>query len=199
MKREFMIDIESLDTNSSAVVLSVGAVIWQTKYLHEENALQWEKISALNLILEMDEQLRVGRSVSQGTLIWWMQQDRTAQAEAFDPDRLPVNFALSNLNTWITNHSTQISPPITHFWASPATFDFPILETLYADFEMPLPWRYNQKYDVRTVVNEANYSVRDHMASACLSGIPHTPVYDCLWQIDLLTHARQKLSRRIGA
>ena len=86
---------------------------------------------------------------------------------------------------------------INAFWASPACFDFPIWEDLAMTFGNYVPWSYRQRYDVRTVVREARYSVKGHDYSH-LPGVPHTPVYDCEAQIDLLTAARNKLSRLVG-
>jgi hypothetical protein len=146
-------------------------------------------------VLNIQEQVDRQRTVSQSTLLWWQRQDPTAKAEAFNPVRRPVVEVLNDFRTWVK----VWSPGINAFWASPATFDFPIWEDLAMTFKDYVPWTYRQKYDVRTVVREANYSAQDHQPTRPLVGVAHTPVFDCEQQIDLLTAARRKLNRRMGA
>ena len=190
--QEMMVDLETLDTRVGAVVLSIGAVIWRTN-VNGAGDLSYEIEDRFLRKFDLDEQFAGMRSVSQSTLLWWMQQDPTARAEAFDPVRQPVASVLGEFYGWSTERVNNIN----HFWASPATFDFPIIETLAEQFGCLVPWTYRQKYDVRTVVNEASYSAKDHVVQPGLVGIAHTPVYDCEWQIDLLTAARNRIARRI--
>jgi hypothetical protein len=192
---ELMFDLETLDTKPSAVVLSVGAVVWETFY-NEVPGLTWEPVERFMRVLNIQEQVDRHRAVSQDTLLWWQRQDPTAKAEAFNPVRQPVEQVLNEFRDFAGRFIVG-TQPLNAFWASPATFDFPIWEDLAMTFSNYVPWTYRQKYDVRTVVREANYSAKDHEADK-LDGIPHTPVYDCEWQIDLLTAARQKLARRMG-
>ena len=196
---EMMFDLETLDTKPSAVVLSVGAVVWETAYHHDTEEREYEIKERFLRVLDIQEQVDRHRTVSQSTLLWWQRQDPTAQREAFNAERQSVVSVLDELRQLTDRYFTQESGygGITRFWASPATFDFPIWDDLAMTFHSFVPWKYNQKYDVRTVVQEANLSAKSHV-DASLTGIPHTPVYDCEWQISLLTAARNKLNRRTG-
>ncbi len=195
---ELMIDLETLDTKPSAVVLSVGAVVWETFY-SETEGLSYEIVERFMRVLNMEEQFSRGRTVSQSTFLWWQRQDPTARAEAFHPVRQPVEAVFNDFHEFVNPYAESFvgDPGINAFWASPVAFDFPIWEDLAMTLSGHVPWKYNQRYDVRTVVREANLSVKDHEDSK-LVGTPHTPVYDCEWQISLLTAARQKLNRRTG-
>lgn len=196
---ELMFDLETLDTKPSAVVLSVGAVVWETT-LMDTGHLHWEPIERFMRVLNIQEQVDRQRTVSQSTLLWWQRQDSRAAAEAFNPERQPVEAVLNNFNAFVSRYSgamERAGDQINAFWASPVAFDMPIWEDLAMTFSNYVPWRYNQRYDVRTVVREANISAKDH-SDPKLTGVPHTPVYDCEWQISLLTAARQKLGRRMG-
>lgn len=195
---EMMIDLETLDTKPSAVVLSLGAVVWET--LHSDaDGLSYEIVERFMRVLNMEEQFTRGRTVSQSTLLWWQRQDPTARAEGFNPVRQPVTKVLDDFMTFARQYGSEgfDDDQINAFWASPVAFDLPIWEDLAMTFSGFVPWRYNQRYDVRTVVREANLSAKGH-TDPKLTGIPHTPVYDCEWQISLLTAARQKLNRRTG-
>lgn len=192
---EMMIDLETLDTKNSAVVLSIGAVVWGTVPFHG-NVIPY--VDRFYRVLEIDSQVSNGRTISQDTLLWWLQQDQTAKDEAFAPVRCSVDRALKEFNEF-ANRYPDIGcdyPEVSAFWASPATFDFPIWEDLALTFHGFVPWTYRQKYDVRTVVREASYSAKDHEFEG--HGVPHTPVYDCEWQISILNAARVKLKRKMG-
>lgn len=199
---ELMFDLETLDTKPSAVVLSVGAVVWKTKrdLTTHSFPLRWEIEDRFYRVLDIEEQLDHKRTVSQSTLFWWMSQDATARSEAFAVNRQPVTNVLNGLvvfaNKFTNPHTGK--PALNRFWANPATFDFPIWEDLALTFGRFVPWTYRQRYDVRTAVTEASYSVRDHVETQPIYGVRHMPVYDCEWQIDLLTAARYKAQTRLG-
>jgi len=191
---EMMIDLETLDTTPRAIVLSIGAVVWKT-YAHGD-ILAWAPVSRFMRVLNIQRQVDLGRTLSQSTLLWWQQQDPTARAEAFNPVRQSILPVLIDFDDFIAKFDDDgAHGEINAFWASPATFDFPIWEDLTRQFRRSPPWRYNQVYDVRSVVREASYSASGHKFDS--PGIPHTPIYDCEWQIDLLTAARNKMNRRI--
>ena len=195
---ELMFDLETLDTKPSAVVLSVGVVIWET-FETTDGSLAWKPVERFLRVLDMEYQLKMNRTVSQATFLWWQNQDPTAKAEAFNPVRQPVSRVMGELRDCVDKYADPEvgDPGINAFWASPATFDFPIWEDLAMTFSNSVPWTYRQKYDVRTVVREASFSAKNHKYDG--PGIPHTPVYDCEWQIDLLTAARNKIARRVNS
>lgn len=196
--REIMVDLETLDVKNSAVVLSIGAVVWQT--VGTESIITGEKgltaiiVNRFYRTLRIDEQVNKGRTVSLDTIKFWMDADPTAREEAFIENafRLDVETALDQFHKFAVNYADANA-----FWAKPATFDFPIWEDLADGFSGEVPWRYNQVYCVRTAIKEASYSASGHDYSH-ISGVPHTPVYDCEAQIDLLTAARVKARRRIS-
>ena len=156
--------------------------------------LKWRVLKRFYRILDIQSQADKKRTVSESTLIWWQRQDANARDEAFSAVRQPVTGVLRDFRAF----TISVPGEINAFWASPATFDFPIWEDLAMTFSEYVPWSYRQKYDVRTAVKEANYSAKDHIPTRPIDGVPHLPVYDCEWQIDLLNAARVKLGRRIG-
>jgi len=202
---EMMFDLETLDTVPNAIVLSVGAVIFETyggleagaSHGTQPDKLAWNPIGRYYRRLNIQTQIDLGRSMSEATLLWWMQQDLTAREEALAPVTVRRDCweIFHGLNEFFIDPGSISHGPITRFWANPSTFDFPIWDSLAKDLGAPVPWRYNQFNDVRTVVQAANLSVKSHIAPE-VKGIPHMPIYDCEWQISLLTAAREKLRRR---
>lgn len=199
---EMMIDLESKDTIPSAVVLSLGVVVWKSEMVghyapgmdQPELLLDYEVIERLYRKPSILEQEADGRSTSTATMKWWALQDRDAFDEAFEREefRISVEELFRDLILLAAAHG------VTKFWASPNTFDFPIMDDLARMYGLTVPWSYNNCFDVRTVVNEASYSAKDHVPMKEIAGKPHMPVTDCEYQIDLLTAARVKIGRRMG-
>jgi len=194
---EMMVDLETEDTKPSAVVLSIGAVVWETLFHPRTELLSYRIEERFLRVPSIDEQKAMNRTTNPSTLLWWREQNINAKAEAYNPVRQSCVQVLEQFREFATNYENpeNMDPGINAFWASPATFDFPIWEDFAMTFNNYVPWTYRQKYDVRTVVREANLSAKGHKDDT-LVGTPHTPVYDCEWQISLLTAARQKLNRR---
>ncbi len=173
---EMMIDIETLDTKTSAVVLSIGAVAFdEMGRVHER----------FYRILDVDLQLERGRTVSLDTIRFWMDQDRDARDEAFSTVRVGVGDALTQLNMFCRMFECN------RYWALGPQFDYTILEDLYRTMLPNPPWSYGQIRDVRTLCDEAKIDRKNHTTN--ILGLPHTPVYDCEYQIELLTIARKRL------
>ena len=198
---EMMIDLESRDTVPSAIVLSLGAVVWKSKMVEHqvpgggtEDLLDYEVVERLYRHPDTELQEADGRTSSIETMKWWAIQDRDAFNEAFIDSKLQgsVEEMFRDLILMAAAHG------VTKFWASPVTFDIPMLNDLARMYGLVVPWSYNNCYDVRTVVNEANYSAKSHILLHEIAGKAHMPVTDCEWQIDLLTAARRKAKRRMG-
>ena len=79
------------------------------------------------------------------TLLWWDTQPADLYHEAMDGDA-DNRIALVGLSLFLHLHSN--SPII---WAKGIDFDPPILADLYRRLELPIPWKYNNVRDFRTV------------------------------------------------
>ncbi len=194
---EMMIDLETLDVKPSAVVLSIGAVTFET-FTDCGGHLDYFIWERFYRVLDMSDQMKNGRTVSQSTLLWWMRQNADARDEAFATVRQQPWRIMNDLQEFVTSHTSINGVPINKFWASPVGFDYGIWNNLADDHKHDTPWTYRQVYDVRTVLNEASYSAKDHVMSHAISGKPHMPVYDCEVQIAELIAARNKIGRRIA-
>jgi hypothetical protein len=184
---EIMFDLETLDTKPSAVILSIGAATF-------------EKDGTINdrfyRVLEMQEQLDRGRTVSQSTLLWWLRQDINARDEAFAPVRCMVPQAIHDFNDFVSRYA---DPSITKFWCNGPSFDGVLWEDLcrtYTHVKASVPWRYNQLRDQRTLVDAARFSY-DGFAPD-IAGVAHNPVYDCEFQIAIITECRRLLAQKGG-
>lgn len=137
MTTHVMIDLETLDTRPSCTVLTLGAVKF-------DPLSQEEPYSEFYVKFDIDEQDKLGRTVSDSTVEWWGKQDPAAQEEAFsDEGRLPVETILTELNKYLVG--------VDVLWGHGYGFDITILEDLYRNVGRPIPWQFWQVKDSRTL------------------------------------------------
>lgn len=140
------IDLETLDTKPGATILSLGAVKFDPKSDSEPH-------SELYIKIDIDEQDKLGRSVSDSTIEWWSKQDPAAMEEAFDPEgRLSVEEALRQVTKWCVGLDV--------LWGQGYGFDMTILEDMYRSVGMPIPWNFWQVRDSRTLFAACNKDPR---------------------------------------
>ena len=134
-----MIDIETLDTAPSSVILSVGACKFDPYSDAEPHSQRHWRIS-------IEEQLAQGRTVSDSTIEWWARQDPKVRDAAFTEDgRISIEIFMSELNRWMVG--------VDKIWCQGPQFDMVILENLFAQFGVHKNWAYWQVSDSRTIFN----------------------------------------------
>jgi hypothetical protein len=147
-----MIDLETLDVTPSATVLSLGAVKFNPFNDSEPHSELYFKIS-------IDDQDRLGRSVSNSTIEWWSRQDPAIMEEAFDQSNpnevMTVDQALTSLNRWCVG--------VDEIWAQGYGFDITMLEDMYRSIGKPIPWQFWQISDARTITKRMPRDPRKDM------------------------------------
>jgi hypothetical protein len=132
---DLMIDLEGLATGPDATILTIAAQAFDP-FGHGH----YEQSYYARVTLESQE----NRQIEQGTIEWWATQPAVVRDEAFDEQgRIPLDEALDGLGRLIW-HSNRI-------WAQGPTYDMNILEHAYKSYNKPLPWKYYQVCDSRTL------------------------------------------------
>lgn len=164
----FMIDLETLDLKPSSVIASIGAICFN----REEILEKWYR----NIYLP-SQQIN-GRTVDVGTVLWWMKQDKEAQADTFFPQEKPdtLRDALADMAGWMRlcfvnwtdfgRNMTWESTDEMDFsrekdvsvWANGIDFDLGILTHAYAGEGLDLPWGFRQQSDYRTLARHFGVS-----------------------------------------
>jgi len=131
------IDLETIDVRPQATVLSLGAVKFNPLTFEEPHSELYLKIS-------IDDQDRLDRTVSEGTLEWWSKQDPKIMEEAFDQTgAVTVEDALAEISKFAVGVDT--------FWGQGYGFDYTMLEDMYRSIGRPIPWNFWQILDSRTL------------------------------------------------
>ena len=147
-----MLDIETLGTRSTSVILSIGAV-------------EFDKASILGTFhkrINIDSCLRQGLTVDGRTIQWWM--DQTGEARVlFQMPGEPLHDALVDFRNAFAWDNKAV-------WCNGASFDFPIIENALHQCGLQLPWAYYNTRDYRTLKNLVSratyYSLRVRPAIA---------------------------------
>lgn len=189
MVKHIMIDIETLSTAKNAVVLSIGAVHFDPK---------------TGVILdEFYKELRLSdqanRKIDIGTVQWWMKQvaEHPERASIFEQGNnnkyCPVRNALLLLRDFIS--FCREDDQGLCVWACDPDFDLDILATLYADYDLTVPWKYYEPKSVRTVREIAKM----HHIGLPESGKTHNALDDCKRQIAEIVELNRVIHQYKGA
>lgn len=169
---ELMIDIETLGTSCKAPVLSIGAVFFDLTKTYGEFYVN------LHLNQQLDTDIR---KVDADTIKWWMNQDKKAK-QVFGDNETDVKEALRALSEFITNAAEEV-----YIWSNGPSFDVSILESLYNDFKMPIPWKYSKVLDYRTIKRFLGKDLK-----VKYSGVAHNALDDAKTQARYIQECLQK-------
>lgn len=135
-----MIDIETLDTCSTAAVLSIGACIFDPNG-DPDQFMGTTFYDTMNVT----EQLKLGRTESEATKAWWAKQEAPEAVEVLVKARAQTK----DLRTQLLD-LREFFHGTTHIWANSPSFDVIILKSLFEMCEVGWPYSPFQELDVRT-------------------------------------------------
>lgn len=172
MTMSVMLDLETLGYRPECVILSLGAVKFDSSGTIFEN-------QKLYIKPDVDQQLELGRVVDQSTLEWWAQQPEDIREEALtDQGRINLEQFRAQLNKFLVG--------VDEIWCQGPVFDICILENFYRSREWSIPWNYWQICDSRTIFKVHGDSRKRDTKTA------HNALEDCLTQARALIQVLQK-------
>ena len=187
-----MMDIETLGTRTDAVVLSVAL----TTFTQAEGVLD-----NFETVLDVDTQIKnFERTVDFDTVHFWMAQSENARKKAFSDIRDPLSRGISALVGFFHRHRVDSDPlPV---WSMPPSFDATILGNLITKVGYDLPWHYRELRDLRTLVDATGDPDGIRMDAygdpKMIGFVPHDPLWDCHYQIEVLRRARVRLAMNMA-
>lgn len=165
-----MADIETLDTRPSAVVISIGVVLFNRR---EPKV----KMKELNLKFGKkefrDEQIMMGRTVDKETVAWWKGQEPDAKRIFKQANVTSMEDALNKLTAFLTQGDTNYL-----IWGNGSDFDNTITTSLYESFGMQAPWKFWNNRCFRTFKGEHGHITRPPE----FQGVKHDAVDDARQQ-----------------
>lgn len=165
MSIHIMLDLETLATSPDSVILSFAAVKFNPFSLDEDNDYRHN----LNLKINIDEQIEMGRAVDDSTIEWWGRQPAEIRQFAFDDNgRTDLADFVIRLNKFVVAADC--------IWAQGPVFDIVILENLYRQIGIPVPWPYYTIRDSRTLIKALGKDIVHSRSNA------HDALEDCKYQ-----------------
>lgn len=155
-----MLDLETLGNSNNAVIVSIGAVVFDTGGLKDEFYIN----------IDPESCVAEGLALDASTVLWWLKQSEAARGAITSPARPPVSLrsALDQFSKWI--------PVDSRVWGNGATFDNVILENAYRATGLPAPWGYWNSLCYRTLKSifwNVEYPVFEGVAHNALDDAKH--------------------------
>jgi len=136
-----MIDIETFDTEVTATILSIGAVVFNPRETNYDSVFH-TTISAKS---------QHDRTVSEGTQEWWKIQSPEAQANTFGGAQISLSLALDNFARW----ANKLNPTCTRIWAKSPDFDCSIMKHACDQHGVIWPFKFWEARCCRTIMELA--------------------------------------------
>lgn len=181
---ELMIDIETLDTAQSAVIIAISAVQFSLPTGTSEGKI----LEPITLYPSKAEQFDAGRTSSVATWEWWQSLIDSTPASASEFNRMVRSDTNSDSLEHIHKNLCDLAGSTTGgFWCKGVGFDFPILKSYFNSFNLDSPFEIHKRYrrlkDCRQLAQFYELFVGEPiqpMKHADL--IPHIPSDDCIMQ-----------------
>lgn len=133
MKKNVMLDLETMGNNSNSAIIAIGAVSFDYRGIGSEFYEQ------INLASSMAH----GMSIDASTVIWWMQQKDEARKKFFDNESAQsLEKALKKFSKWYQGGEV---------WGCGAAFDNVILSNAYKNSSIEKPWAFWNDRCYRTI------------------------------------------------
>jgi hypothetical protein len=162
-----MVDLETLDTVSSTIVLSIGAVKFDTQVRDE-----------FYMVLDIEAQMKKGRTISASTLLWWLKQDHSTRLEALEKPTSP-EAALHHFIGWMEEPEG--------IWGNGSDFDNAILGHISQSYGLRWPYPLNRCYRTMRNLFPAPEPVKTNA---------HNALADARWQAEHLTRIMATLEEQ---
>jgi hypothetical protein len=169
MLTDLMIDLETLSTTPQTAVVSLGAYYF--------NPFTKERGPTFYMILDLQDQIDKGREISASTLKWWMGQEDAAKT-IFHEKAKPTIEVLNTFVQWFTATNKTA-----FVWGNGSTFDISIMENLFRDYGVKIPWGYNKVMDLRTF---KRFCAPEGSKVLIKSGVKHNALDDAQGQAEFV-------------
>jgi hypothetical protein len=133
------IDLETLATSADAVVLEIGAVMFDPEAMELGPEYHAE--------VEMRAPDNRLRGIDANTLVWWAERVKDGHDMPGMYGGISLWQALGGLAAWLAAVPRQEDMEV---WAWGSDFDFSILRHAHDEAQLALPWRYSRQCDARS-------------------------------------------------
>jgi hypothetical protein len=192
----FMVDVETLGIESTAVVLSAAVIHFNLDDIDDKPEVYFKKLLKKALFVKFDagEQIKLKRIINSSTLDWWNKQAAIPREMSMRP--LPTDLdavdGIALINDYIESHGGKD----TLFWQR-GSLDQVMLDSLCRSAGLPHIVDYNVWRDIRTAVELLAKESRGgycniHGFDPGAHVVKHNPIHDCAYDILMLLEAGER-------
>lgn len=172
-----VIDLETLGQRDDAIILSVGIVKLDLNGV----LIPKEEHGELYMALDVHDQLTKGRSVTDSTNRWWLNQSYEAR-KVFSEEKYSVLVALDYIKRFLYEGKPGPIDPM--IWGNGPEFDNRILGNLFEQYGWEIPWSYRQNQSIRMIKG----FFPDCIESIRFEGVQHNALDDARHEARLLSN-----------
>lgn len=137
MKREYMLDLETMGVAPDSAIISIGLVVMDMDMLAIRDSARWN--------VDLKSCVRYGLKMDPNTVMWWMGQSDEARGALHDPPPEDLEDVLADI---ISRFYDDDSYPT---WGNGAAFDLPIFRNAFDAVGLPNPVIYHHERCYRTM------------------------------------------------
>lgn len=180
-----MIDTESLGLSPKSVMTQFAFVAWP---LDDPDSILREE----ELYLPAQPQLDLGRVIEFNSLLWLLDQPDSVRARMAESRGNDFEELLALLRSIVRkfNSVTDDGRLAYEVWVRRPQHDIPMINSLFRDCGIEVPWDYTSVNDLASLMNQAGVTKAD----VDMSGFSlHTAIGDCKFQIRCYAEAIKQL------
>ncbi|CAL9980353.1 exonuclease [Vibrio phage D69] len=181
-KNDVVVDIETMGTEEDAVIVSIGAVVFNRADAPGTYIDEFE--------VKIDVTTQPGRSCDPGTALWWMKASMSdARQAAFFKDRhkqVRLGLALKQLEDFMKKYDLE------ECWGNAPDFDMRILQHAYRQHKVEFPMPFWKWSDIRTIEKFFyGENTRKPGGANWLGGTAHDALDDCYMEANVIQNCFQ--------
>jgi DNA polymerase III epsilon subunit-like protein len=169
--RHCMLDLETMDTRTTAAIVSIGAVLFTTAHGIDDRDPFYRTVS-------LQSNSEHGLTMNPATIMWWMEQSDATRDELLSRDSTTLATALLGFTSWLSTYVPQLNEVL--MWGNGAGFDNPILANAFHACRLPVPWNFRNDRCFRTL--RALYPTI--LPPTAVNPAPHHALSDARWQAE---------------
>lgn len=167
---DVMVDLETLSTSTTAMILSIGAV----KFNRQTRQISDDKFY---FTINVQSYPKNVFDIDPSTILWWLKQSDTARNDLMKNPR-DVKNVLEDFTKWFGDS--------VYIWSHGSVFDVVILENAMKIFNIPTPWKFYNIRDTRTIYEIGKTFI---METDRAKGTYHNALDDAIVQTQVLFRA----------
>lgn len=179
---DISIDIETLSLTNRAMILSIGACLFDIDTGKVKQQFYVNLDNDVNSASRFD--------ISKDTVEWWSKQSAEAK-KALEANKVDPRKAIEQLIAWMHQMSRyERSPNSNRIWANDPQFDLSIIDYTAHVYGHKVPWKFWEERSFRTIVDLAETLTGNNKDSFRVKPtVAHNALADAIAQAQTISNA----------